>query len=105
MNLHTVRFTTDPADVTRTETAIRELFGAIHHYNPAGLDYLATRVIDSTDFQLIARFADNANPLLHINEAQDFRNTLGRILGHPPTPAALTTLGIYGGFTHTGARR
>ncbi len=95
MNLHTVRFTVGESEIAVAEAAIRDLFAAVHRRAPAGLDYLAVRTPDSGDFQMMARFADGANPLLSMPEAQQFRTVLGETL---PPPITLMTLGGYGAF-------
>jgi hypothetical protein len=102
MSLQIVRFRTDPRRVTEVEEAIGELFAAVRHAAPPGIEYTAARVADGesagAEFLLTLRLPDGApNPLLGIAQAGAFRARVADWAGGPVPPATLEVIGRYVG--------
>ena len=96
MSVQIVRFSTDPERVPEVEEAIRGLFAAVKDAAPTGLNYTATRVGDSAEFQLTLELADaDTNPLFGIPAAGEFRTKIADWAGGPVPPQPLTVLGQY----------
>ncbi len=96
MSVQIVRFRADSQRVGEVEEAIGKLFAAVEEAAPAGVDYTAARVGDSSEFLLTLTLPDGAaNPLLEIPEAGAFRERVGEWAGAPVPPVALQVLGRY----------
>ncbi|ONK14037.1 hypothetical protein [Streptomyces sp. MP131-18] len=104
MSVQIVRFSTGTEQVPEVEEAIRKLFAAVEEAAPTGIDYTAVRVGDGAgdetgegaEFLLALRLADpDANPLLGIREALDFRTAIAAWAGTPVAPRPATVLGRY----------
>jgi hypothetical protein len=96
MSVQIVQFGTDPQRVGEVEEAIRRLFMAVEEAAPAGIDYSAARIGDSTRFLLTLTLPDDAaNPLLEIPEAAAFRGKVGEWAGGPVPPSTLHVIGRY----------
>ncbi|MFD0202891.1 MULTISPECIES: hypothetical protein [Saccharothrix] len=98
MSVHIVRFSTGTEQIPEVEEAIAELFAAVEKAAPTDVEYAATRVGDSGEFQLTLRLADaDVNPLLGIPEALAFRAKVAQWAGAPVPPQPLTVLARYSG--------
>ncbi|MDT0445578.1 hypothetical protein [Streptomyces johnsoniae] len=100
MSVQIVRFSTSTEQVPEVEEAIRKLFAAVEEAAPTGIDYTAVRLGDgeseATEFLLALRLADpEANPLLGIREALDFRAAIAAWAEAPAAPQPATVLGRY----------
>lgn len=96
MSVQIVQFRTDPQQVSEAEEAIRKLFTAVEEAAPAGIEYTAARVGDSSQFLLtLALPDDTANPLLEIPEAGAFRGKIGEWADGPVPPSTLHYIGRY----------
>lgn len=96
MSVQIVQFDTDPHRVGEVEEAIRNLFAALEAAAPAGIEYTAARVGDSSQFLLTLALPDDAaNPLLDISEAGEFRGKIGEWAGGPVPPTTLHFIGRY----------
>lgn len=94
MSVHILRFTTAPERIPEVEEAVAKLFAAVDTANPEGIDYTAMRVGPDGEFMLILRLSD-ANPLLDIPAAQEFRARLAEWAGSPVAPRPAVVLGRY----------
>ncbi|MFB6398390.1 hypothetical protein [Polymorphospora lycopeni] len=96
MSVQIVQFRTDPRRVGEVEEAIGKLFAAVEEAAPAGIEYTAARVGDSSQFLLTLTLPDDtANPLLEIPEAGAFRGRVGEWAGGPVPPVTLHVIGRY----------
>lgn len=94
MSVQILRFTTAPERIPEVEQAVTALFAAVDAAGPEEIDYTAMRVGPDGEFVLILRLAD-ANPLLDIPEAQEFRARLAEWAGGPVAPRPAVELGRY----------
>lgn len=98
MSIQIVQFGTDAQRVDEVEEAIRKLFAAVKAAAPAGIEYTAARIGDSSRFLLTLVLPDDGvNPLLEIPEAGVFRGKVGEWAGGPVPPATLHVIGRYTG--------
>lgn len=96
MSIQTIRFRAEDTRRTEVEEAIGRLFAALEEAAPSGIEYTAVRVGDGAEFSLTLRLAaDDANPLLDIPEALEFRAEVARWAGAPVPPQPVTVLGRY----------
>ncbi|MGY4721474.1 hypothetical protein [Naumannella huperziae] len=96
MSVQIVQFGTEPQQVGEVEEAIKRLFAAVESAAPAGIEYTAARVGDSSQFLLTLSLPDDAaNPLLDIPEAGAFRGKVGEWAGGPVPPSTLHFIGRY----------
>lgn len=96
MSVQIVQFGTDPQRVGEVEEAIRKLFAAVEAAAPAGIEYTAARIGDSSQFLLTLALPDGAaNPLLEIPEAGAFRGKVSEWSGGPVPPSTLHLIGRY----------
>lgn len=96
MSVQIVQFRTDPDLVGEVEESIRKLFSSVQAAAPAGIQYTAARVGDSSKFLLQLTLSDDAaNPLLEIPEAGAFRDKIGEWAGGPVPPSTLHFIGRY----------
>lgn len=94
MSVQILRFTTAPERIPEVEEAVTKLFAAVDAAGPDGIDYTAMRVGQDGEFVLILRLAD-ANPLLDIPQAQEFRARLAEWARGPVAPRPAVVLGRY----------
>lgn len=96
MSVQIVQFRTDPQRVGEVEEAIGKLFSAVEEAAPAGIEYTAARVGDSSEFLLTLALPDDAaNPLLEIPEAGEFRGRIGEWADSLVSPSTLHFIGRY----------
>lgn len=95
MSIQIVRFTTDAEQVPDVERAIKKLFAAVEDAAPTGIEYAAARV-GNADFVLTLQLTD-ANPLLQLQEALEFRGRIAEWAGAPVLPQPVTLLARYSG--------
>ena len=96
MSVQIIQFGIDSQQVDEVEEAIRNLFAAIEAAAPAGIEYTAARIGDSSQYLLTLALPDDAaNPLLEIPEAGVFRRKVGEWAGLPVPPSTLHFIGRY----------
>lgn len=96
MSVQIIQFGADSHQVGEVEEAIMNLFAAVETAAPAGVEYTAARIGDSSQYLLILTLADDdANPLLEIPEAGVFRSKVGEWAGGPVPPSTLHFIGQY----------
>jgi hypothetical protein len=96
MSVQIVQFRADPRQVGEVEEAIRTLFSAVEKAAPAGIEYTAARIGDSSEFLLTLTLPDDAaNPLFDIPEAGAFRGKVGEWAGGPVPPSTLHLIARY----------
>lgn len=96
MSVQIVQFRADPRQVQEVEEAIRQLIAAVAEVAPPGIEYVASRVGDSSEFLLSLTLPDDAgNPLLEIPDAVAFRGRVSEWAGGPVSPSPLHVVARY----------